>query len=390
MAKPLSLASALVLAAGLAAYSCSCSNKKQAASGQQQPQYYPTEVVHTTEATLTQTFAATIRGEIDVDIMPRLDGYIKNIYVDEGAVVKKGQKLFSIDAPSAVQGLATAQAALYSAQADLNTAQLNVDRMRPLAEQNIISNVQLLTYQNQYESSRASLAQAQANLAQAQATAGWATVTSPVDGVVGSIPFRLGSLVTSATVLTTVADISNVFAYFSLNEKELLELLARYPGRTQQEKIDNMPDVTLTLADGTRYPYTGKIETITGVIDTSTGSATLRAEFPNPIGTLRSGTSGQITIPRTVKGVIVIPQKATFQQLDKTLVYMVQGDSVVQAIIGVEAMPDGQSYAVTDGLSDGQRIVTDGVATLVNGEKISLQPPSQTLAGTDSTATTRR
>ncbi|MCD8073147.1 MAG: efflux RND transporter periplasmic adaptor subunit [Alistipes sp.] len=331
-----------------------------------------------------------MRGEVDVDIMPRLDGYIKNIYVDEGAVVKKGQKLFSIDSPSAVQGLATAQAALYSAQADLNTAQLNVDRMRPLAEQNIISNVQLLTYQNQYESSQASLAQARANLAQAQATAGWATVASPVDGVVGSIPYRLGSLVTSATVLTTVADISNVFAYFSLNEKELLELLSRYPGQTQQEKIDNMPDVTLTLADGTRYLYTGKIETITGVIDTSTGSATLRAEFPNPIGTLRSGTSGQITIPRTVDNVMVIPQRATFQQLDKTLVYKVQGDSVVQAIITVEAMPDGQSYAVTGGLNDGERIVTDGVATLANGKKISLQPPAGPQAGQDTTAMNRR
>ncbi|MCC8019878.1 MAG: efflux RND transporter periplasmic adaptor subunit [Rikenellaceae bacterium] len=369
---------AAVLLAGTVAAGCG-SKKKQAAGQQQQapPQYYPTAVVHEGDATLAQVFPATIRGQEDIDIMPRLDGYIQRIFVDEGAVVKKGQPLFSIDSPSAVQGLQSAQASVTTAEANLNTAQLNVNRMQPLAEQNIISNVQLETYRNQYESALASLQSAQATLQQARTTMGWATVTSPVDGVVGEIPYRQGSLVTSATVLTTVANIANVYAYFSLNEKELLELLGRYDGDTQQEKIDNMPEVTLTLADGSVYPFTGRIETISGVVNTATGSASLRAEFPNPDGTLRSGTSGKVTVPDTVHDVFTIPQRATFSQLDKTLVYKVQGDSVVQAIITVEALPDGQTYAVTEGLQEGDRIVTDGVATLHNGSKISLTPPAR-------------
>lgn len=365
---------------------CGSGKKRQAEARQQAaPRYYPTEVVEEGNATLTRIFPATLRGQDDVDVMPRLDGYITKIYVDEGTVVKKGDKLFSIDSPSAVQGLEAARAQVATAEAGLNTAQIDVDRMRPLAQQNIISNTQLETYENQYQSAQASLFSAQATLRQAQATMGWTTVTSPVDGVVGEIPYRQGSLVSSASVLTTVASTGNIYAYFSLNEKELLELLSEYPGDSQQEKIENMPQVSLTLADGTDYPYTGRIETISGIINTATGSANLRAEFPNYDGVLRSGTSSRITIPRVVQDVFTIPQKATFSQLDKTLIYIVQGDSVVQQVITVEAMPDGQSYAVTSGLHDGDRIVIDGIATLHQGSKISLQPTAADTA--DSTAT---
>lgn len=355
-----------------------CGQKKKAAIAQQQqaqaqPQSYPTEVVRPREVTLRQSYPVLIRGEQDIEIRPRIDGFIRQIFIDEGAVVKKGQSLFSIDSPAAVEGVASARSMLTSAQSDLATAELNVERIRPLAEKGIISPVQLQTYQNQQQAAQAAVAQARANLNEANATLGWSTVTSPVDGVAGTIPYRQGSLVSSSNVLTTIANIGRVYAYFSLNEKELLELLNNYPGRTQQEKIYNMPEVTLTLADGKTYPYTGVISTITGVVDTYTGSAGLRAQFPNPEEILRSGMSGTVSIPRTVDSVFLVPQKATFSQQDKVLIYKVQGDSVVQAVIRVEPTPDGQSYAVTEGLEDGDRVVTDGVATLSNGKKINVQ-----------------
>lgn len=341
-------------------------------AGQMPPQQYPTEVLDTTTVTLVKTYPAIIKGQEDIEIRPRVDGFIDKIHIDEGSVVRKGQILFSINSPQSVQALESAKASVVNAEALLATAELNVTRMRPLAEKKIISQVQLDTYENQYKSAQASVNTANATLAQAQAAIGWASVTSPVDGIVGTIPFRQGSLVNSANVLTTIANTGNVFAYFSLNEKELMDVMRNYPGANQAEKIKNMPPVTLTLADGSVYSETGRIETISGVVNTTTGSANFRAEFPNKNGELRSGTSGKVSLPRRVSGVFEIPQKATFSQQDKVLVYKVQGDSVLQAIISVDAMPGGQNYAVTGGLEKGDRIVTDGVATLTNGKKIKV------------------
>jgi len=284
--------------------------------------------------------------------------------------VKKGQALFKINSPSAEQLLRTAQAAVESATAQKNTAQLNVDRFTPLAEQGIVSQVQLDTYKNAYLSALAALAQAQAQKTNAEAQISWTNVSSPVDGVVGSIAYRLGSLVNNGNVLTTVSSAQNVFAYFSLNEKDMVSLLDRLPGKNQAEKINNLPAVSFKMADGSIYNEKGKIKTITGLVDVTTGTVTLRAEFPNAKGMLRSGFSGNVIIPKDVNSAIVIPQKATFTRQDKYLTYKVQGDSVVSTLISVVPTPDGMSYVVTNGLSNGDRIVSDGIATLADGKKI--------------------
>lgn len=337
------------------------------------PQHYPTAVMTAGEVTLQSLYPAIIRGQADIEIRPRVDGFIESIHIDEGSVVTKGQTLFVIDSPQSVQSFESSKAAVMSAQANLSTALLNVERMRPLAEKKIISTVQLETYENQYKAAQASLDQAQASLAHAEAALGWTKVTSPVDGIVGEIPYRQGSLVGSQYVLTTIANTSDVFAYFSINEKDLMELLGSYPGKTQAEKIKNMPYVTLILADGSVYPEKGRIGTIAGLINTATGSVNLRAEFPNRHGLLRSGTSAKVSVPRQLENVFEIPQKATFPLQNKTLVYKVQGDSVVQAVITVLPTADGQRYAVTGGLQEGDRIVIDGIATLYSGKKIKVE-----------------
>ncbi|HCO66497.1 MAG TPA: efflux RND transporter periplasmic adaptor subunit [Dysgonomonas sp.] len=351
----------------------SCGNNNNNEQKVQQPDVYPTEVISRRDATLETTFPVTIRGTEDVEIKPRIDGWIVDVYVDEGAVVRKGQSLFRIDSPIAQQAVTTAEAAVNSAQAQVNTAQTNVDRMTPLAEREIISEVQIRTLRNVLDQARAALQQSEAQLKNARAQLSWTDVTSPVNGVVGKINLRQGNLVNSAVVLTTVSSIGNVFANFSLNEKALMDLLGTLEGNTQAEKIKNIPEVTLTLNGGMVYPEKGKVETISGVVDINTGSVNMRAVFPNPNGILKSGASGTITIPRTVENVFVIPQKATFQQQDKVLVYKVQGDSVVNTIISVLPMPGGKEYAVTTGLSDGDRIVTDNLISLSNGRKIRVQ-----------------
>jgi len=332
---------------------------------------YPVMVMSKQDANMQSVYPATIRGQEDIEIKPRVDGHIEAIYVDEGSVVRAGQALFKINSPSSEQALTSARATVNSEKARVNTAKVDVERYRPLAEKGIVSEVQLQTYENAYQTALASLEQAEATLKNAQATMNWATVTSPVDGVVGSIPYRKGSLVNSSNTLTSIANTGNVYAYFSLNERKLMDFLAGVEGSTQSEKIKNMPVVSLILADGSSYEEKGKIETITGTVDITTGSANFRAEFPNQSGKLRSGTSGKIIIPKTLNEVFVIPQKATFSQQDKVLVYKMEGDSVKQHLISVQSMPNGLDYAVTQGLSDGDKIVSDGVATLRNGMKIS-------------------
>lgn len=347
----------------------SCGNKNNS-TGAAIAQKYPTTVVSEQTEELLSVYPATVKGQEDIEIRPRIDGFIDAIYIDEGAVVRKGQALFKINSPQAEQALTTAQASLQSAKAQVNTAKVNVNRIRPLAEKGIVGRVQLETAEDSYQSALAGLAQAEAALKNAKATIGWTQVTSPVDGFIGSISFRLGSLVNSANVLTTVANTGNVYAYFSLNEKQLSVFLNTLEGTTQAEKIKNAPPVRLTLADGTVYEHTGKIETIAGNINITTGSANFRAEFPNKEAKLRSGVSGKVAIPRIMEKAIVIPQKATFSQQDKTVIFLAQGDSVAQKVISVLPTPDGKSYVVTDGLAVGDRIVTDGVATLSHGKKI--------------------
>lgn len=346
----------------------SCGNKQQ--GGEAPLEKFPTMVVDHQNVHLETVFPVTIKGTEDVEIRPRIDGLIEAMYVDEGSVVRAGQPLFKINSPSAIQSLATAQAAVQSATASLNTAKVNVDRIRPLAAEGIVSEVQLQTSENAYKSALEALNQANASLANAKAIDEWTRVLSPINGVVGAINLRTGSLVSPSTAITTVANTDKVYAYFSINEKLLMDWMNTLEGKTQKEKIANLPAITLIMADGSEYTEKGKIETISGVVNVTTGSANLRVEFPNKEGILKSGSSGKIIIPQEVENVFVIPQAATFAIQNKTLLFKVQGDSVVQKTISVAPMPDGKSFAVTEGLEKGDKIVTDGLIKLSNGKKI--------------------
>lgn len=337
----------------------SCGKKTQQSASHKSVKTYPVTQLIKQDVVLHSVFPTVLKGQVDIQIKPRVDGFIEEVYVDEGSIVKKGQALFKINSPSSVQVLESAEAAY-------NTAQLDVERMRPLAEKGIISDVLLKTYENTFNSSKATLNKAKASIE-------WATVTSPINGTVGTLPFRIGSLVTSSSVLTSIANTEKVVAYFSMNEKELLDYMRGWTGETQADKIDKMPLVKLVLADGSEYEEAGRIETISGVVDPNTGSVNFRAVFGNHHGLLRSGASGNIIIPKTLKDVLLIDQKATFSQQDKVLVYLLKGNVVSQKTISVKSTPDGKYYAVLKGLEMGDKIVTDGISTLKNGMEIQIQ-----------------
>jgi len=355
----------------------SCGNddaaKKAAAAAAAGPQAYPVFTVNTQNTTLDSDYPATIEGIQNIDIRPKVDGFIEKIFVDEGAVVKKGQLLFTINAPQYEQQVRTAKAAISSAEADVNAAQLTVNKTKPLVEKDIISKYDLDAAQLTLQSRKAALAQAKAELVNAKVNLGYTSITSPVDGVVGSIPFRNGSLVSSSSTqpLTTVSNTSKVYAYFSLNEKQLLDFASTYKGKTLAEQMKNIPPVSLVLADGSVYAQNGKIESINGQINTNTGSASLRATFPNPVFLLKNGASASVRIPQHVENAILIPQKSTIDLQGKKFVYIL-GDSakVVNTQIEVMELAKGNFYVVTKGLKAGDKVILEGFQSLKDGTKI--------------------
>lgn len=391
-------ASALALGAVFTMTVASCGSK-----GQQQmpdPQIAVMQV-NPTNASNSEEYPAQIKGKTDIEIRPQVSGFITKVCVDEGQRVHKGQALFILDqvqlqaavrsaessVASAKGQVANAQAAVNAARTRVSTAQMTADTKRNLLNKNIISQYEYQVAENDLTNARAALAQAEAGLASANAglaqaqsqvtiakkNLAYATVTAPSDGVVGSIPNREGSLASpsSVTPLTTISDNSEIYAYFSLTEKDLLKMTDNGQ-RPLDQAVAAMPEVTLRLADGTEYPLKGKVATVNGLIDTSTGAATVRALFNNPSGMLRSGNTGSIMIPVNSQNVMVIPQKATFEVQDRRFVYVVNDSNKVESKpITVQQLSDGQNFVVTSGLKAGDRIAVEGVGSkLQDGMKI--------------------
>lgn len=355
---------------------CACSGNKQqmpAASND-----YAVETVQASDANLNTSYPATIKGIQDIEIRPKIAGHITQVLVDEGQFVHAGQPLFLIDRVQYEAIVKSAKASISVMKANISTQQLTVDNKKQLLDKKIISSYDYEVALNQLESYKAQLAQAQAALVEAQNNLNYCTITSPADGVVGSIPYRVGSLVSSsqAEALTTVSNISNVYVYFSMTEKQMLEFTKGNGGITTA--VNDMPAVTLQLADGTQYSETGKVTAISGVIDQTTGAVQVRATFPNAGRVLRSGGTGSILMPTSVKGAILVPQKATVEIQDKKFVYVLgKENKISQREIKVLTQNDGTNYVVTSGLNSGERIVIDGVNQLQDGQTINPITPAQ-------------
>ena len=315
---------------------------------------------------LSNDYAATIKGKVDVDVRPLVSGFVTKVHVDEGQYVKQGQPLFTLDQVTFQAAVEQAQAAVNSAQTAVSSSQLTADNKKLLFDKNIISEYEYQLALNQLSTAKAQLANAQAALTSARKNLSYTVVTAPVSGYVGSIPGREGTLASPsmAQPLTTVSDNSEVYAYFSLTEKDILELTE---GKgSLNAAVNTMPMVKLRLADGSVYPIEGKVATVSGVIDSSTGASSVRARFANPDGVLRSGSTGQIIIPNRMDNVISIPQKATYEVQDRRFVYVLNdSNKTVPTNITVSPLNDGKNFIVTGGLQPGQRVVIEGIGTKV-------------------------
>ena len=324
---------------------------------------YPVVTVGTSSADMQTTYPATIKGVQDVEIRPKVQGFLTQINVKEGQTVSAGQTLFVIDNETYQAQVRQAQAAVNTAQQGVNTAQLTYENSKQLHQNRVIGDYELQTAKNSYESAKAQLAQAQASLANAREMLSFCFVKSPAAGVVGTLPFKKGALVSGSNVLTNVANISQMDVYFSVTEKEAMAL--------SQKGLSSLPAVKLQLADGSVYGLEGKVTRMSGVIDQVTGSVQLIATFPNPEKQLKSGGAGNIIIPRQASDAIIIPQSCVSEVQNKKFVYLLtEGNKVKYTEIKVDPQDDGNTYIVTEGLKAGDKYVTNGITKLNDGMEI--------------------
>ncbi len=362
--KKKNLIHSLPIALGMLLLFSSCGDDKsvqpQAMASKQAPTL-PVVTIPTKTVTAYTTYPASIEGIVNSQVQAKISGYITDVLVDEGQKVKKGETLFRLETQTLSQDAA-------AARANVNAAQVEVDKLKPLVEKNIISNVQL-------ETAKAKLQQAKSGYNSIVANIDYGNIKSPVDGYVGSINLRKGALVSpsSQIPLTTVADISKVYAYFSMNEKEYLDFIQNAEGKDVEEKIKKLPKVQLLLANGSLYDQEGTIETINSQVNANTGSITFRAVFDNPSRILTNGNSGKIKIPKVYTDAVVVPQEATYEQQGSIYVYKVDEEgmatsSKIETIAEVENL-----YVVDSGLQKGDKIVAKGANKLRGNSKINPQ-----------------
>lgn len=362
------------------AYSCSESAAENT-TGAMPPPQLPVVAVKAAPATTYQLFPASIEGKVNVEIRPQVDGYLQKMYVDEGAYVKAGQPLFKINDEPYTEQLNNAKASLQSAEATLQRAKVELDRLTPLVDNNVISDVQLKTARANYDAAAAAVSQNKAMVSAAQINVGYTLIKAPVSGYIGKIPYKTGALVGKASVepLTLLSDVSEVYAYFSLSEADFIAFKNQFEGNTIEEKLKHVPPVELQLANDSLYTLKGKIETVEGQFDETTGSISFRATFPNASGILRSGNTGKIRIPKLYTSALVVPQEATFEIQDKVFVYVVNDSNKVTGTPINVSGKTANYYFVDSSLASNSKIVLSGIGNLREGMMINPQ-----LVSTDS------
>ena len=348
----------------------SCGGSKKGGLPDFSDDEFAVATIGTSSAALQTTYPATIKGIQDVEVRPKVSGFITKVYVHEGQTVSAGQPLFAIDSETYQAAVRSAAAAVNTAKAQANTAKLTYQNNKKLYDSKIIGEYELSTAANGLATAKAQVAQAEASLASAREQLAWCVVKSPSAGVVGSLPFKVGALVSaSGQALTTVSNNSTMEVFFSLSESQILSM-SKTNGSVQAA-IAAFPAVKLQLADGSIYNHPGKVVKMSGVIDATSGSISLIAHFANPEKLLKSGGAGSIVVPNDHNSAIVIPQEACSQVQDKIFVYIVTKDNKVKySEIKVNPQDDGKNYIVTAGLHVGDRIVLKGITKLTDGQQI--------------------
>jgi membrane fusion protein (multidrug efflux system) len=360
-------------------------------NGAMPPPALPVITVTSQPATIYREYTASLEGSRDIEIRPQVDGYLDRIYVDEGAHVKKGQLLFKINAQPYIEQLNNSNALYAAAKASLENAEINMNKLVPLVQNNVISDVQLKSAQAAYNVAKANVAQAAAAVQSAKINVGYTNITAPANGYVGKIPLKTGSLVGKSTdePLTVLSEARDIHAYFSMSEIDFLQFKDQFPGNTIEQKIKQMAPVELVLATDSVYPQKGKVELAEGQFSKTTGTINFRATFKNDQGILRSGNTGKIRLARNLGNTVIVPQEATFELQDKIFVYTVaDSNKIVTKPITVSGRTPNYYY-VSSGVSPGERIVLSSQSTLMMGGLRDGMPITPQMVSTDSLLKTK-
>ena len=358
----------ILLFAFIVAVLVSCGQKGNKDFGDNE---FPVETVKSQSTSMQTSYPTSLKGIQDVEIRPKVAGFITQVCVKEGQAVGAGQLLFVIDNATYQAAVRQAQALVNTATAQCNTVKMAYENSIKLRENKVIGDFELQSAKNNYESAKAQLAQAQAGLASAKEMLGFCYVKSPTAGVVGTLPYKEGAMVSASSIpaLTTVSNISTIEAYFSMTEKDILEMTKT--AGSMQAAIDQYPELKLQLSDGSIYSEAGRLVKASGVVDAATGSVQMIARFPNPQRLLKSGASGSIVVPRSDNNAIVIPQSVTVEVQDKVFVYLLgKNNKVKYTEIKVDTQNDGKNYIVLSGLKAGDKYVTNGITKLTDGMEI--------------------
>ncbi|WP_100430321.1 efflux RND transporter periplasmic adaptor subunit [Flavobacterium sp. 1] len=365
----------------MAVFLISCADKQQAPAAAPAP-LLPVMAI-TTETTTTDTeYPAAIQGTVDVEIRPQVSGNLDRVLVDEGAYVAKGQTLFKINERPYLEQLNNALASLHAAEASYINAQLEVDKLTPLVQNKVVSDYQLKSAKASQKIAAANIEQAKAIAASAKINLGYTNITAPVNGYIGRLPKKQGSLVSATDIdaLTTLSDVQEVYAYFSLSETDFIQFKSKYAGNSIGDKIKKLPPVTLILADNSAYPQTGKIDMVDGQFDKTTGAITVRAKFSNPYKTLRSGNTGKIRLGLEHDDAILVPQSATIEMQDKVFVFTVSKENKVTKMPITVIGKSGANYLIKDGVKSGDQIVLSGIDKLQEGQLIQPEKSATKIA----------
>ncbi|NLR68909.1 efflux RND transporter periplasmic adaptor subunit [Chitinophaga varians] len=364
----------------------SCGSKAGAeAAGMEAPvPELPVMTLDTTTAMTTNDYSALLEGKVNVDIRPQVDGYLDKIFVDEGSYVKAGQPLFQINDQTYREQLNKDIASLHAMESALNAAQLEVDKVKPLVDNKVMAEMQLKTALATLQTAKANVEQAKAAVASSRINVGFTLVKAPVSGYIGRIPKRIGNLVgkSDATPLTTLSDISEVYAYFSMSENDFMNFSKGASGATLQQQLKQLRPVTLILSNGEAFAHKGRIEMVDGQFNKTTAAISLRATFPNPASLLRSGNTGKVRVEQLYSGVIQVPQAATLELQNKVFVYQVGDSNKVERRILDLAGRSGENFIVHEGVKKGDRIVTAGIETLMEGAVVKPAASSKDTAAT--------
>lgn len=358
-------------------YSCSTKTPQAVAPP---PPSLPVATVSSETQTTYQEYPASIEGTINIEIRPQVSGSLDKVFVDEGAFVQAGQPIFKINEQPYRAALNNASAALHAAEASQGNAQLEVDKLTPLVANKVVSDYQLKTAKAAFQVAKANIESAKANVSTAKINLGYTLIKAPVSGYIGRLLKKQGSLISpqDAEALTQLSDVHNVHVYFSLGEKDFVNFKEQYPGGTLKDKLQKLPAVGLLLADGTEYSKTGKIDMIDGQFDKTTGAITVRANFVNPQGLLRSGNTGKIRLSLQHSNALTVPESATIEMQDKVFVFTLADSNKVKKVPIKIAGKSGTNYLVNEGIKAGDQIVLSGIdhlqeGTVIHPEKVPVK-----------------